>query len=525
MAFDIAVVGIGGTFPGANCIASFLDLIKSDVSHIIDISAHVKNHEDNYIPFKGVLHDAFLFDAELFGFSKADAQILDPQHRIFFQTAYRALESAGYVDPKTIDRKVGVYASCGFPGYLFHYLANNDEIRSKYDDLYIQLLNDKDFLATRFSYLMNFNGPSVNVQCGCSSSLVGVHLAAQSLLLQECDVAVVGGSSISYPIYGGYTYSEGSIASKDGKIYSFDDQASGTVRGDGCGVVVFKRLEDAIESQDRIFAVIKGSAITNDGKNKIGFTAPGLPQQINVIKEALITSEVEDLDFVEAHATGTKIGDPIEIMALAEVFKNKKEKLTLTSVKPHIGHLDVASGIASFIKTCLCLYDGILPHTLNFRKLNSMVPSAEDKVQVLQKYRKLENRSVITAGVTSLGMGGTNVHVILESMSREKSHLDTSYRQFNLEEYVVTPCNTNGKNQKITEENDIDKLVRNAWSQILGVERLSAHDNFFDLGGNSFSAVQCIGMFPDKIKKKMNVLDFLTHPTLDDFISHLKSKL
>jgi hypothetical protein len=212
-------------------------------------------------------------------------------------------------------------------------------------------------------------------------------------------------------------------------------------------------------------------------------------------------------------------------MALTEAFKNKKDKLILTSVKPHIGHLDVASGIASFIKTCLCLYDGILPHTLNFRQLNSMGPSAEDKVQILQKYRKVENRYVMTAGVTSLGMGGTNIHVILESTFGQKSYLDTSYKQFNLEEYVVTLRNVNGKNQKITEENDIDKLVRNAWSQILGAERLSAHDNFFDLGGNSFSAVQCIGTFPDKIKKEISVIDFLMHPTLNDFISHLKSRL
>ncbi|MDR1235632.1 MAG: polyketide synthase [Holosporaceae bacterium] len=218
MAFDIAVVGIGCSFPGANCTESFLNLIKSDESHIVDVSAHARNEGSSYIPFKGVLHDAFLFDAELFGFSKGDAQILDPQHRIFFQTAYRALESAGYGNPKSIDKKVGVYASSGFSGYLFHHLSNSEEVRAKYDDLYIQLLNDKDFMATRFSYLMNFNGLSISVQCGCSSSLVGVHLAAQSLLLQECDVAVVGGSSISYPIYAGYTYSEDSIASRDGKI-------------------------------------------------------------------------------------------------------------------------------------------------------------------------------------------------------------------------------------------------------------------------------------------------------------------
>jgi acyl transferase domain-containing protein len=517
------VVGIGCSFPGANCIESFLNLIKSDESHIVDISAHVKNAGSNYVPFKGILHDAFLFDAELFDFSRGDAQILDPQHRIFFQTAYRALESAGYVNPKSIDKKVGVYASCGFPGYLFHHLSKNEEIKAKYDDLYIQLLNDKDFMATRFSYLMNFNGPSVNVQCGCSSSLVGVHLAAQSLLLQECDVAVVGGSSISYPIYAGYTYSEDSIASKDGKIYSFDEKACGTVRGDGCGAVVLKRLEDALGNQDRIFAIIKGSAITNDGKNKIGFTAPGLPQQINVIKEALVAAETEDLDFVEAHATGTKIGDPIEIMALAEVFRNKKDKLILTSVKPHIGHLDVASGIASFIKVCLCLYNRILPHTLNFTKLNPMTSRAQDKVEILQHYRKSEGH--MTAGVTSLGMGGTNVHVVLESAKQENQPLDTSYRPFKLEEYVVVANDSNRTISRNFEEQDTDKLVHKAWSQILGVERLSVRDNFFDLGGNSFSAVQCIGIFPESIKKKISVIDFLTHPTLGDFIAHLNGKI
>ncbi|GHT91055.1 hypothetical protein FACS1894122_02730 [Alphaproteobacteria bacterium] len=526
MAFDIAVVGIGCAFPGANRIDSFLDLIKSDTSFIIDVSEYVKNKSDNYVPFKGVYHDAFLFDAELFGFSKGDAKTLDPQHRIFFQTAYRALESAGYNDPKSIDKKVGVYASCGFPGYVLHHLLKNREVMEKYDDLYIQLMNDKDFLATRFSYLMNFNGPSINIQCGCSSSLVGVHLAAQSLLLHECDVAIVGGSSISYPIYNGYTYSEDSIASKDGKIYSFDEKASGTVRGDGCGVVILKRLEDAIENCDRIFSVIKGSAITNDGKNKIGFTAPGLPQQINVIKEAMAVSEIEDLDFVEAHATGTKIGDPIEIIALAEVFKNKKDRLMLTSVKPHIGHLDVASGIASFIKVCLCLYDKLLPHTLNFSNLNPMISRAKDKVEVLQKYKKISTQSMITAGVTSLGMGGTNVHVVLESVSRQNTeyYLDKTYRKLNLEKYVIEPDIINKTTSETTEENDVKQIVKKAWEKILGVKNISAHDNFFDMGGNSFSAIQCIGMFPAAMKKKIGVIDFLTHPTLNDFTAHLENK-
>lgn len=530
MAVDVAVVGIGCSFPGVKGIDSFLNLIKSNKSNIINTSECYSRTGKNYLPFKGVLRDAFLFDRELFGLSIADAELLDPQHRIFFLTAFRALESAGYKNPKSIDARVGVYASCGFPEYFTKYLLNNPEILRKYDKLYLNLLNDKDFISTRFSYLMNFTGPSVAIQCGCSSSLMGIHLASQALLLQDCDVAVVGGSAISFPIYEGYEYVTGSIASIDGKIYSFDDNASGTVRGDGCGVVVLKRLEDALSDNNRIFAIIKGTAVTNDGNNKVGFSAPGMPQQVNMLKEAMITAGIDSLDFIEAHATGTKIGDPIEIMAICEAFKNQRTPLILTSVKPHIGHLDVASGIAGFIKTCLSLYDRGLPHTLNFSKLNSMITKFSDRVKVLTEYTQLQAASKMTAGVTSLGMGGTNVHVILQTGNQQNYYGDcTSYKKFDLKEYFVPQTITsnnelNSVNKKYCSEN-LEDIVCNAWRQILGIQDLKSDDNFFELGGNSFVAVQCLGLFPENIRKKVSVLDFLTHPTLKSFLKNLQSKL
>ena len=529
MAFDIAVIGIGCSFPGASSIDSFLDLIKSNESHIVDTSKYYSKSNKNYMPFKGVFKDAFLFDAELFELSAADAELLDPQHRIFFQTAFRALESAGYKNPKSINARVGVYASCGFPGYLTKHILNNPSVLKKYDELYINLMNDKDFIATRLSYIMNFTGPSISVQCGCSSSLMGIHLATQALLLQECDIAVTGGTAISFPIYAGYEYTDGSIASMDGKIYSFDEKASGTVRGDGCGVVVLKRLEDALADGNRIFAIIKGSAVTNDGKNKVGFTAPGVSQQVAMLKDAVSVADIDSVDFIEAHATGTKIGDPIEITAIHEVFKKQKTPLILTSVKPHIGHLDVASGIAGFIKTCLSLYDRGIPHTLNFSKLNPMSEKFSGMINVLKKYKQLSKESIITAGVTSLGMGGTNVHVILQTADHLEHDIDIDYLAFNLKEYCIYPGVEDFKKQndsaEISKTENLNDIVSVVWQQILGVPEIKPNDNFFELGGNSFAAVQCLGLFPEYIRKKTNVLDFLTNPTFEKFLKNLQSKM
>jgi acyl transferase domain-containing protein/acyl carrier protein len=382
---------------------------------------------------------------------------------------------------------------------------------------------------------MDFVGPSMTVQAGCSSSLLAIHLSVQSLLLQECDVAVAGGVSISYPINSGYIYQEGSITSKDGRICSFDENATGTVRGDGCGVVILKRLDDALKDEDNILSIIKGTATTNDGKNKIGFTAPGLQQQINVISEAIISSEcnLNDIDFVEAHGTGTKIGDPIEIRAISEVFKNKEAKIAITSVKPHIGHLDVASGIASFIKTCISLKNNIIPHTLNFKNINPMIKPFCEKIEILKNIKHIPyaEKRVITAGVTSLGMGGTNVHVILQSANQNiDKKIGIRRRKFNAEEFVIYPSAIKEIYDKDTvhKENKTEcyeEAINKAWRIILGKDNIKLTDNFFDLGGNSFSAIQCITFLNDKIAFKLDVIDFFSNPTLGGFIKYVKDRI
>ncbi|MFA5075286.1 MAG: beta-ketoacyl synthase N-terminal-like domain-containing protein [Candidatus Babeliales bacterium] len=616
MAFDIAVIGMDCRFPMANDPWELWKVLNANNTAIQDLSIfnQVKDLGKNYLPYKGLIQAPFNFDAEFFGFSSGEAKLLDPQHRLFFQTAFRTIESAGY-NPFKIKSKLGIFTSCGFPGYLYKHLLPNQNVTENYDTLSLQLLNDKDFLATRLSYLLNCRGPSLTVQSGCSSSLLAIHLACQSLLFHESDMALAGGVALSFPIYEGYVYQKDSIGSKDGKIYSFDHRASGTVRGDGVGAVLLKRLDDAIADCDPIIALIKGSAVNNDGKSKVAFTAPGLPQQIELIKESMAISDLDfdDIDFIEAHGTGTMLGDPIEVRAIVEAFKKRTRPLILSSIKPHIGHLDIASGIASFIKTCLAISHRVLPHTLNFEKLNPLILPYQKLITVLSHPIDWISDNKYTAGVTSLGMGGTNVHMILQayqgnllepqktfesgsitlsaknqiSLNLEKQRLVKFFKEnteINLAGCVATinqrdrgyffrenynfssceeliqklefgACSENVQHDKYfgrreivpgyvfvgdefvvlpqTNEKIISKKttlsledsIKNEWGKLLGKTTLQLTDNFFDLGGNSFMAIQCISKLPSEFEGKIGVLDFFKFPTLGEFIKHAKCKI
>ncbi|MFN6192608.1 MAG: beta-ketoacyl synthase N-terminal-like domain-containing protein, partial [Planctomycetota bacterium] len=313
--------------------------------------------DPRYVKAGVVLDGMDQFDAEFFGLSPKEAAIMDPPHRQFLECAWEALEDAAH-PPQSFPGPIGVFAGCGMGAYFAHNVLRN---RQLLDEVGLFLLrhtgNDKDFLATRVSYCFDLRGPSVNVQTACSTSLVAIHLAGQSLLARECDMALAGGVTIELPHQRGYMVHEGEILSPDGHCRAFDHRSRGTIFGSGAGVVVLRRLEDALADGDHVYAVIKGSAVNNDGARKVGYLAPSVDGQAAAIAEALALADVapRDVDYVECHGTGTESGDPIEVSALAQAFAGAKDRqwCGIGSVKTNIGHLDTAAGVASFIKVCL----------------------------------------------------------------------------------------------------------------------------------------------------------------------------
>lgn len=423
----IAIVGLAGRFPGAKNITELWQNLRDgieSISHFKDEELSVSGidlallNNSNFVKVGAVLEDIDLFDASFFGFNPREAEILDPQHRLFLECAWEALENAGY-DSQKCESRIGVYAGASLNNYLSFDL-NRDQIGSA--NSFQKLIgNDKDFLTTRVSYKLNLNGPSITVQTACSTSLVAISLACQSLLNYQCDMALAGGVSIRVPQKTGYLYQFGGILSPDGHCRAFDAKARGTVIGNGVGVVVLKRLTDAIADGDCIHAVIKGSAINNDGSGKVGYTAPSVNGQAEVIAEALALAgvEPETISYVEAHGTGTALGDPIEIAALSNVFRattKKKSFCAIGSVKTNIGHLDVAAGVVGLIKTVLALKNQLIPPSLNFEQPNPEIDFTNSPFYVNTKLREWtsDHTTPRRAGVTSLGIGGTNAHVILE---------------------------------------------------------------------------------------------------------------
>jgi acyl transferase domain-containing protein/acyl carrier protein len=422
----IAIIGMAGRFPGAKNIEEFWQNLQNGVESISVftdeelISAGIEPavlRDINYVRAGAVLENIELFDAPFFGFNPREAEITDPQHRFFLECAWEALENAGY-DSQRCDSRIGVYAGASLNNYLSFDL-NRDQMGAV---ACFQTLigNDKDFLTTRVSYKLNLKGPSVTVQSACSTSLVATSLACQSLLNYQCDLALAGGVSIRAPQKTGYLYQEAGILSPDGRCHAFDAKARGTVLGNGVGIVVLKRLADAIASGDCIHAVIKGSAINNDGSEKVGYTAPSVNGQALAIAEALFVASVEPetVNYIEAHGTGTALGDPIEITALSKVFRASTEKkgfCGIGSVKTNIGHLDAAAGVAGLIKTVLALKHKSIPASLNFEQPNPQIDFANSPFYVNTKLAEWKaGLAPRRAGVSSLGIGGTNAHVILE---------------------------------------------------------------------------------------------------------------
>ena len=432
---DIAIIGMAGRFPGADSVEEYWKNLSAgrDCIHRFSdeelaqagVSAELMS-QPNYVKAAGIISNPDCFDAAFFGFSPREAEMMDPQHRLFLEQAWTALEHAGY-NSHAYDGAIALFAGVGLNTYLlksiYPHLIDESSDRqlnaSQLDPYQVQLRNDKDFLPTLVSYKLDLRGPSLAVQTACSTSLVATHLACQSLLNGESDMALAGGVTV-YANPTGYLYTEGMIMSPDGCCRAFDARAQGTVGGNGVGVIVLKRLEDAIAQGDTIHAVIKGSAINNDGLDKVGFTAPSVAGQAAVIAEAQAIANVsaDTVSYVEAHGTGTVLGDPIEISALTQAFRYTTERTqfcAIGSVKTNIGHLDTAAGVASLIKVALSLKHKTLPPSLHFETPNPTINFAQSPFFVNPQLRPWETESTPRrAGVSGFGIGGTNAHIVLE---------------------------------------------------------------------------------------------------------------
>lgn len=430
---DIAVIGMAGRFPGADSLEQFQENLRQGVESITFFESDqllragqerdVIEHE-RYVKARAILSDVEGFDAELFGMNPREAALLDPQHRLFLESVWELFERAGY-DPATLKGTVGVFAGSGINTYyLNNLLGRSGQVGA--DGFQMMLHSDKDYLATRVSYLFNLTGPSLAIQTACSTSLVAIHVACQNLLNGECDMAIAGAASVQTPQVAGYLYEDGMIHSPDGRCRPFDAQAGGTITGSGVGAVLLRRATDAIVSRDRIVALIKGSAINNDGRDKVGYTAPSSSGQQRVVAEALAVAGVDPtgISYIEAHGTGTPLGDPIEVSALRRVFGScPAASIGLGSVKANVGHLDTAAGVAGFIKTVLALQHGIMPPHPNFAAANPKTALEDSPFHVPTTAREWRrNGQPRRAGVSSFGIGGTNAHlVVAEAPARAPS--------------------------------------------------------------------------------------------------------
>ncbi len=429
---DIAIIGLAGRFPGAKDINRFWQNLRDGVESVqfftddvllkAGVSAKLLANP-NYVKASAILEDVDLFDATFFNYNPNEAKLIDPQQRLLLECAWEAMEHAGY-DADHLPGAVGVFAGVGTNNYWLNNLADyqkNCETVSDYQLLLIS--NDKDFLPTRISYKLNLKGPSVNVQTACSTSLVAVHLAGQSLLNGECQMALAGGVSIPVPRPQGYLYQEGMIMSPDGHCRAFDAQAQGTVWGNGLGLVVLKTLDQARRDGDYIYAIIKGSAINNDGAIKVGYTAPSVDGQAAVIAKAMQGIDYGSISYIETHGTGTTLGDPIEIAALTQAYRTHTQRIgycALGSVKTNVGHLDAAAGITSLIKTVLALQHQQLPPSLHLIQPNPKLDLANSPFFVNTRLTEWPTTAgqPRRAGVSSFGIGGTNAHLVLEEAPR-----------------------------------------------------------------------------------------------------------
>lgn len=422
----VAIVGMSGRFPGARDIGEFWANLRSGTCSISDfgedelLAAGVppqELHRPDYVPAKGHLADADRFEAELFGFNRTEAAALDPQHRLLLETAWSALEDAGY-DPRDAPARTGVYVGGSATEHMVA-AHIDDRLAAELGGMQLRILTDREFLASLLSYRLGLDGPSLNVQAACATSLVAVHLAVQSLLLGECDTALAGGVAVDSVHPRGYRYAEGGIYSPDGRCRPFDEQAAGTVGGNGVGLLVLRRLEDALADGDPVRAVIRGTAVTNDGATKVGFTAPGVDRQTAAVAEAWAAAGLEPAaaQYLEMHGTGTDLGDRIEIAAATAALGPADGRgCGIGSVKSNIGHLDAAAGVAGLIKVVLMLEHRTLVPTAGVTRPHPDLAPERTPLRLVTGTAPWEAPAAAgprLAGVSSIGIGGTNAHVVL----------------------------------------------------------------------------------------------------------------
>lgn len=438
---DVAVIGMAGRFPGANTIDELwnaLKLGKETIRFFKDseldesISDRLKS-DPLYVKARGVIDNADQFDTGLFGLPPTIAQLMDPQQRVFMEIAWEALEQTGYL-PQHYGGRVGVFAGCGNNTYYLNNVLGNKERVDQVGSFQVMTLNEKDYIASRTAYQLNLKGPAVSVYSACSTSLLAISQAVQSIRSEQCDVALAGGASITAPINSGHLYQEGAMLSKDGHCRSFDAQGQGTVFSDGAGVVLLKSLEAARRDGDMVYAVIKGIGVNNDGAGKGSFTAPNAEGQAGAIAMAIEDAGIDasSISYIEAHGTATPLGDPIEMDGLSIAFGEQSEKqfCAIGSIKSNMGHLTQAAGVAGLIKTVLALHHKQIPASINFSVPNPAIDFANSPFFVntelrdwtLQDVHKAKARR---AGVSSFGVGGTNVHVVLEEFVPEVTAIRT----------------------------------------------------------------------------------------------------
>ena len=437
----IAIIGLSGRFPGAQNVNKFWQNLVNGVNSIVPLSDDELNltpqersrllNDPNFVPYSATIKDADHFDAPFFGIYPREAQAMDPQHRLFLECSWEAIEDAGY-EPSTYGGSIGVFAGSYMNTYTLCSLESNPSFIAGLADsfhggtLQHELGNDKDYLATRVSFKLNLRGPSITVQTACSTSLVAVAQACMSLSYYQCDMALAGAATLKLPSNRGYLYQPDGMVSPDGICRTFDANSRGTVFGDGVSVVLLKRLEDAMEDGDSIYAVIKGWGVNNDGASKVGYTAPSVEGQKEVIAQAHALADIDPrtISYMEAHGTGTPIGDPIEIDALTQAFRmgtQDNQFCAIGSVKTNVGHLDVAAGVTGLIKTSLALANEKIPASLNFESPNPNIDFENTPFFVNDKLRPWERGDTPRrAGLSSFGVGGTNAHVVLEEAPLEE---------------------------------------------------------------------------------------------------------
>nr|WP_314491689.1 non-ribosomal peptide synthetase/type I polyketide synthase [uncultured Chryseobacterium sp.] len=463
---EIAIIGMAGRFPeadnitqywdnlqnGKDCISDFTEeeiILEGEPETLVKSSAYVKSNA--YIKTKKY------FDSEFFGYTPHEAELMDPQVRIYHECCWEALEDSGYTF--SANDKVGVFSAAS-PSVAWQLFSTKNNQDNFVDGFTASHLRDATFLSSRISYKFNLKGPAILVHTACSSSLVSIHQACSSLLLGECNIAVAGGVNIVNYSKKGYLYQEGMIHSKDGRCRPFDADSSGTVGGEGAGVVILKRLKDAIKDRDNIYAIVKGSAINNDGSNKVGYTAPSVKGQAEVIRKAHKMARIEQstIGYIETHGTATSLGDSIEVEALNEVFGSSAlNTCAIGSVKSNIGHLDTAAGVAGFIKAVLAIKNKKIPASLHFEQPNPRVDFKGGPFYVNNKLKDWNGNEPLRAGVSSFGIGGTNAHIVLQEAPEALASSESRKKKL----LVLSAKTSNSLNENIIRLNEFLKNNKN----------------------------------------------------------------